>query len=316
MSVLWTLGCWRDRLRGVVGRGQPRRPPSRSYLMPRVRGFRVRTRGLPYEREALAQWELGGHGSTPGSRPGPLPAPGRPMCTRVGIYWSGVVRTARAPDPHGVHPTLVQWHPTLVEWTLGCWRDRLRGVVGRGRPRRPASRSYLMPRVRGFRVRTRGLPYEREALAQWELGGHGSTPGSRPGPLPAPGRPMCTRVGIYWSGVVRTARAPDPHGVHPTLVQWHPTLVEWTLGCWRDRLRGVVGRGRPRRPASRSYLMPRVRGFRVRTRGLPYERDVLTQGRARRPGLNWSSVARAARSPGKPPNRCLRSHDTHLSQKS
>ena len=34
----------------------------------------------------------------------------------------------------------------------------------RSRPRRPSSRSYLMPRVRGFRVRTRGLPYEREAL--------------------------------------------------------------------------------------------------------------------------------------------------------
>ena len=37
-------------------RSRPRRPPSRSYLMPRVRGLKVRTRGLPYEREALAQW--------------------------------------------------------------------------------------------------------------------------------------------------------------------------------------------------------------------------------------------------------------------
>ena len=34
-----------------------------------------------------------------------------------GDLLAGVVRTARGPDPHGVHPTLVQWRPTLVEWT-------------------------------------------------------------------------------------------------------------------------------------------------------------------------------------------------------
>ncbi|EFW27099.1 hypothetical protein HMPREF9057_01502 [Actinomyces sp. oral taxon 171 str. F0337] len=28
--------------------------------------------------------------------------------TRVGIYWPGVVRTARTPDPYGVAPTLLQ----------------------------------------------------------------------------------------------------------------------------------------------------------------------------------------------------------------
>ena len=60
-------------------------------------------------------------------------------------------------------------------------------------------------------------------------------------------------------------------------------------------------RSRPRRPPSRSYLMPRVRGFKVRTGDLPYEREALTQGRARRPGLNWLGVVRTARSPGKPP---------------
>ena len=42
---------------------------------------------------------------------------GAVCCTRVGIYWPGIVRTVRAPDPHSVHPTLVQWRPTLVEWT-------------------------------------------------------------------------------------------------------------------------------------------------------------------------------------------------------
>ena len=31
-------------------------------------------------------------------------------------------------------------------------------------------------------------------------------------------------------------------------------------------------------------------GLRVRTRGLPYEREALTQGRARRTGLSWSGV--------------------------
>ena len=36
--------------------------------------------------------------------------------------------------------------------------------------------------------------------------------------------------------------------------------------------------------------MPRVRGFRVRTGALPYEREALAQGRARRAGLSWSGV--------------------------
>ena len=37
-------------------------------------------------------------------------------CTRVGMYWLGVVRTARTPGPCGVHPTLCQWIPTLVQF--------------------------------------------------------------------------------------------------------------------------------------------------------------------------------------------------------
>ena len=37
-------------------------------------------------------------------------------CTRVGVYWSGVVRTARIPGPCGVHPTLCQWIPTLAQF--------------------------------------------------------------------------------------------------------------------------------------------------------------------------------------------------------
>ena len=37
-------------------------------------------------------------------------------CTRVGVYWSGVVRTARIPGPCGVDPTLCQWIPTLCQW--------------------------------------------------------------------------------------------------------------------------------------------------------------------------------------------------------
>ena len=38
--------------------------------------------------------------------------------------------------------------------------------------------------------------------------------------------------------------------------------------------------------------MRQHRGLRVRTRGLPYEREVLAQGRARRAGLSWSDVVR------------------------
>jgi len=36
---------------------------------------------------------------------GPLQAG---YCTRVGVYWSGVVRTARDPDLRGVHPNVGQ----------------------------------------------------------------------------------------------------------------------------------------------------------------------------------------------------------------
>ena len=202
-------------------------------------------------------------------------------------------------------------------WTLGCWRDRLRGVVGRGRPRRPASRSYLMPRVRGFRVRTRGLPYEREALAQW---GSLEAMVQRPAPDPDPFPPRVDQCARGWGS---TGRGLCVLHEPPTPMEYTRRSCSGTPPSWSGRwaeggIESVVSwrRSRPRRPASRSYLMPRVRGFRVRTGDLPYEREALTQGRARRPGLNWSSVARAARSPGKPPNRCLRSHDTHLSQKS
>ena len=63
-------------------RSRPRRPPSSSYLMPRVRGFRVRTRDLPYEREALTQW---GRSEVGAQRPvsGPDPFPPRvDQCAR------------------------------------------------------------------------------------------------------------------------------------------------------------------------------------------------------------------------------------------
>ena len=64
------------------------------------------------------------------SRPGaggacatPAPACTRPepvYSTRVGIYWSGVVRTARRPHLPGVPPTLLQWIPTLVQYRPGA----------------------------------------------------------------------------------------------------------------------------------------------------------------------------------------------------
>ena len=39
---------------------------------------------------------------------GAVLARGYPYCTRVGVYWSGVVRTARDPDLRGVDPTVGQ----------------------------------------------------------------------------------------------------------------------------------------------------------------------------------------------------------------
>ena len=56
---------------------------------------------------------------------------GAPMSSskEQGPHWPRVVHTARTPDPHGVHPTLVQWRPTLVEWTLGGGWDRVRGAL-------------------------------------------------------------------------------------------------------------------------------------------------------------------------------------------
>ena len=42
------------------------------------------------------------------------------------MYWPGVVRTARAPDLRGVHPTFGQWHPTLVQYALGDTRATMR----------------------------------------------------------------------------------------------------------------------------------------------------------------------------------------------
>lgn len=36
-------------------------------------------------------------------------------CTKVGLHWPGVVRTARTPDFRGVPTNVGQWHPTLVQ---------------------------------------------------------------------------------------------------------------------------------------------------------------------------------------------------------
>ncbi|OLO45933.1 hypothetical protein BKH31_08585 [Actinomyces oris] len=53
---------------------------------------------------------LGG-GPAPPSQVRPRPA----YCTRVGIHWPMVVRTARRAHLRGVPPTLLQQHPTLVQ---------------------------------------------------------------------------------------------------------------------------------------------------------------------------------------------------------
>ena len=112
------------------------------------------------------------------------------------------------------------------------------------------------------------------------------------------GAVYCTRVGIYWPGVVCTARAPGPHGVHPTLVQWRPV--------------GRVGRRRVR------TLCLAFGGSRYEPATYPTNARPLTQGRARRPGLSSSGVVRAERSPASRPagvsdvmtSETLRSHET------
>ena len=97
----------------------------------------------------------------------------------------------------------------------------------RSRPRKPLSRSYLRPRGRGLRVRTRDLPYEHEALAQGELGGRDSTS--------APSLdPLLPRVGLLHEdrdplakGCAYCTKTHLP-AVPPTLLQQHPTLVQYT----------------------------------------------------------------------------------------
>ena len=135
-------------------RSRPRRPPSRSYLMPRVRGFRVRTGDLPYEREVLARW---GSSEAGVQRPAPDPDPFPPRVDQCARGWGstgrGLCVLRESPTP--MEYTRRSCSGAPPSWS-GRWAkggiDRLRGVVGRGRPRRPPSRSYLMSRVRGFRV--------------------------------------------------------------------------------------------------------------------------------------------------------------------
>ena len=217
----------------------------------------------------------GGHGSTPApprTEPAlPCSCPESVYSTRVGIHWPRVVRTARGPHLPEVPPTLVQWPPTLVQCiqttpaatTVTGAAPLRQGEQQLSRLGNPPHRRLEMPRRpklpeamrqhRGLRVRTRALRYEREALAQ----GRARRPWFNAQfrartPPPVPSRPMCTKAGLSWSRVVRTARSPGKPS-------------NQGLGCHAAT---------QRRPPSRSYLMPRVRGVKgtkarskVRTRG-------------------------------------------------
>ena len=80
MSALWTTSRGTDRLcRGMVA--EPDSHLGVGCTFPCTGAFRLACRGP----EVMVQRQLR-----------PPHAPSRPMCTRVGLNWSGVVRTARS----------------------------------------------------------------------------------------------------------------------------------------------------------------------------------------------------------------------------
>ena len=116
MSALWTPGCLRDRICGVGVANSGASPPGSASLSPawplwRPRGsleVMVRRRSWPESCSEAVQ------------------------STRVGIYWSGVVRTARRPHLRGVHTTILQWFPTLVQYRSGAIRAAASSSAGPG----------------------------------------------------------------------------------------------------------------------------------------------------------------------------------------
>ena len=85
MSAAWTPGRWRERLHGVLVVGVGHLCPHPPHLAP-----------------------VPGPGGTDATLPGPSSAFGTAYSTRAGIYWPGVVRTARKPDLRRVHMNLLR----------------------------------------------------------------------------------------------------------------------------------------------------------------------------------------------------------------
>ena len=77
----------------------------------------------------------------------------------------------------------------------------------------------------------------------------------------------------------------------------------------------AVAPHRPGRPASRSYLMPRVRGFRVRTGDLPYERKAAHPRASPEGGAELVRRGACRTVPWQATDQCLRCHDIRNSQK-
>ena len=123
------------------------------------------------------------------------------------------------------------------------------------------------------------------------------------GDLLAGGCAYCTSPRPPFSTPDARAVAPHPRGVD-TGRRAGPT--PWCLG-------GAVGRVGRRRVRT---LCRAFGGSRYELATYPTNATRSPKGRARRPGLNWLGVVRTARSPGKPPNQCLRCHDIRNSQKS
>ena len=197
-------------------------------------------------------------------RPAPDPDPFPPRVDQCARGWGS---TGRGLCVLHEPPTPMEYTRRSCSGTPPSWSGRwaeggIESVVSwrRSRPRRPASRSYLMPRVRGFRVRTGDLPYEREALAQggtrrpWSNARLQTRTPSRPGStnvheggdLLAGGCAYCTSPRPPWSTPDARAVAPHPRAVCAELGRVHSVVMGEC--CRSDRPGPKSGDTEPGRP--------------------------------------------------------------------
>ena len=175
-------------------------------------------------------------------------------------------------------------------WTPNRGTDRLCGVM-------TAEPGTLTPGPAVF-----SPAGHRPAPAQ-EPGDHGSTPAPAPAPSPL-SRPTCTRLGLSWSGVVRTARSPGkpPIGVSDVMtsetLRSHETTQKPGPSWSAPDCRPVAPH--PRAVRAQRHHSDHTRPFGDATNRVPSATRSSTPLPARRP---------ATPAPGNPPHLCLRCHD-------